>query len=78
MKKRNVIGARVRKARKVAKPPITQIDLVARLQLLGVMINQSGISKIESGHRPVLDVEVVALAKALNVSVAWLFGETEA
>jgi len=41
------------------------------------MIDQSGISKIKGGSRPVSDVEVVALAKALNVSVAWLFGETE-
>ena len=78
MKKRNIIGARVRQARKAAKPPITQVDLVARLQVLGMMIDQSGISKIESGSRPVLDVEVVALAKALNVSVAWLFEEMEA
>lgn len=78
MKKRNVIGARVRQARKDAKPPITQLDLMARLQLLGMMIDQSGISKIESGNRLVSDVEATALAKALNVSVAWLFGETEA
>jgi len=55
-----------------------QVDLVARLQLLGIMIDQSGIPKIESGYRPVSDVEVVALAKALNISVAWLFGEIEA
>ena len=72
MKKKNVVGAHVRQARKAAKPPITQVDLVARLQLLGVMIDQSSISKIESGQRPVLDIEVVALAKALKVSVEWL------
>ena len=69
---KNLVGSRVRQARKQAKPPITQIDLVARLQLLGMMIDQSGASKIESGQRPVLDTEVVALAKALKVSVAWL------
>lgn len=77
MNKKNTVGARVRQARKAAKPSITQTDVVARLQVLGMMIDQSGISKIESGQRPVLDVEVVALAKALNVSVAWLFGEIE-
>ena len=76
--KKNVVGARVHQARKAAKPQITQGDLVARLQLLGMMIDQSGISKIEGGSRPVSDVEVTALAKALNISVAWLFGETEA
>lgn len=75
--RRNVVGTRVRQARKLATPQISQIDLVARLQLLGVRIEQSGISKIENGQRPVLDVEVAALAKALKVSVAWLLGETD-
>ena len=69
---KNIVGARVRQARKSAKPQITQLDLVARLQLLGMMIDQSGLSKIESGRRPVSDIEVVALAKALKVSVEWL------
>ena len=69
---RNIVGARVRQARKAARPPITQTDLVARLQLSGMAIDQSGLSKIENGQRPVSDVEVVALAKALKVSVAWL------
>ncbi len=51
VEKRNVVGDRVRQARKVARPPITQIDLVARLQVLGMQIDQSGLSKIESGRR---------------------------
>ena len=75
--KRNVVGDRVRQARKAARPPITQIDLVARLQILGMQIDQSGLSKIESGRRPVTDVEVIALAKALKVSVAWLLKEID-
>lgn len=72
MERKNIVGTRVRQARKSARPPITQMDLVARLQVLGMMIDQSGVSKIESGQRPVFDTEVVALAKALKVSVAWL------
>ncbi len=78
MGKRNIVGARVREARKVAKPPITQTDLVARLQVLGITIDQSGLSKLESGQRPVSDIEVAALAKALNVSISWLFEEANA
>ncbi len=69
------MGTRVRQARKAAKPPITQLDLVARLQVLGMRIDQSGISKLESGRRPVTDIEVVALAKGLKVKVAYLLGE---
>ena len=74
MENKNVVGPRVRQARKTAKPPITQTDLVARLQVLGMTIDQSGLSKIESGRRPVSDIGVVALAKALKVSAAWLLG----
>ncbi len=72
MEKKNIVGTRLRKARKAAKPVITQMDLVARLQILGMKIDQSSVSKIESGRRPVLDIEVVALADALKVSVQWL------
>ncbi len=60
-------------ARKSAKPPVTQADLVARLQSMGMMIDQSTISKIENGQRPVTDKEIAALAKALKVSIGWLF-----
>jgi transcriptional regulator with XRE-family HTH domain len=72
VEKKNLVGGRVRQARKKAKPPITQSELVARLQVLGMKIDQPGLSKLEGGRRPVLDTEVVALAKALKVSVAWL------
>lgn len=69
------MGLRVRNARRKAKPPITQLDLLARLQLQGLKIDQPTLSKIENGVRPVYDYEVIALAKALKVSVAWLYGE---
>ena len=77
MEKRNVVGDRIRQSRKAARPPITQTDLIARLQVLGMQIDQSGLSKIESGRRPVSDIEVLALAKALRVSVAWLLKEID-
>jgi len=75
VEKRNLVGNRVRQARKTAKPMITQLDLVARLQVLGLMVDQSTLSKIENGQRPVTDIEVAALAKALKVPVSWLFEE---
>ena len=75
MGKKNVVGARVRLARKTSKPPLTQADLVARLQVIGMMIDQSALSKIESGRRPVTDIEVLTLAKALKVSAASLLGD---
>lgn len=33
------------------------------------------ISKIETGYREVTDVEAMAIAKALGVTIAWLMGE---
>jgi len=49
--------------------------LAARLQIQGIRIERSGLSKIETGRRPVTDIEAVAFAKALKVSVAWLLEE---
>lgn len=69
----NIVGSRVRKARKESK--ITQIELAARLQVLGIKIDRSGISKLESGSRPVTDIEVAAIAKILKVPISWLFEE---
>jgi len=52
-----------------AKPPITQSDLVARLQLDGLKnIDQPIVSRIEKGDRIVADYEVKAIAKALKVT----------
>jgi transcriptional regulator with XRE-family HTH domain len=72
VEQKNIVGSRVQQARKDANPPITQLDLVARLELLGLKVDQSIISKIETGQRPVLDFEVIDLAKALKVSASWL------
>lgn len=73
----NVIGQRLRRARLMRSPRLTQLDLAAQLQLVGVDITQVQISKIENGIRPVGDFEVVALATILGVSASWLLGETD-
>ena len=77
MVKINIIGERVRLARKKANPPITQNDLAARLQVQGSRLERVTISKIETGYREVTDMEAMAIAKALGVTVSWLIGETE-
>jgi transcriptional regulator with XRE-family HTH domain len=77
MSSKNIIGERVRLARKKARPPITQIDLAARLQMLGLPVDQAAISRIESGSHEVTDVEVAMIAKVLGVTIGWLFGESE-
>ncbi|WP_352419437.1 helix-turn-helix domain-containing protein [Proteiniborus sp.] len=69
---RNLIGERVRQARHKAKPKVTQTDLLARLAVRGVELEKTTISKIEAKTRPVTDIELVAIADALGVSVLWL------
>jgi len=72
----NIVGNRVREARLKAKPPITQEELVARLQVRGLdYMDQAKISRIENGTRPVHDYEVIALADVLGVSVSWLLNK---
>ena len=74
--RRNLIGERIRKARLACKPPVTQDDLAGRLAARAVTMDQTAISRIENQTRYLMDYEIVAIAKALKVSVAYLFGES--
>jgi hypothetical protein len=69
---RNIIGPRVKQAREKAEPRVTQGELSARLQVLGLKMNQGMVSKIEQQRRPVYDYELRAFAEALHVSLQWL------
>ena len=71
---RNIAGPRIREARYRAGKKVTQHELAARLQSTGVDVGRTAISKIEAGRRPVSDVEVVAICKALDVTPQWLLG----
>ncbi|NUM43098.1 MAG: helix-turn-helix transcriptional regulator [Anaerolineales bacterium] len=68
----NIVGNRVRLARSLRKPKLTQIELATQLQLLDWQIDRGGVAKIESGIRQVTDIEVVKLAKALQIKPGWL------
>ena len=69
---RNLIGARVTEAR--LRQGMKQTELLVRLQLAGIEISVPALSLLEGQKRPVFDFELVALAKALDVSVEWLLG----
>lgn len=75
-KQKNVIGPRVKVARKNRRPPVSQEDLAGRLAKRGVYITQTSLSKLENQQRYVMDYEAKAIAKALRVTVAWLFSES--
>lgn len=67
---KNLVGARVESARK--SQGMKQKELLAQLQVRGVDLNASGLSKLEGQLRFVTDVELLALSDILNVSVDWL------
>ncbi len=70
--KKNCCGDRVREARQ--KQRLSQMDLAARLQIEGVILERDSVSRIEIGTRFVADYEIVVLSKVLGVSAGWLLG----
>ena len=72
---RNLIGNRVELVRK--QKGMKQKELLAQLQVNGVDMNASGLSKLEGQIRFVTDVELVALADILEVSVDYLLGKED-
>jgi transcriptional regulator with XRE-family HTH domain len=74
---RNIIGKRIREARRRAQPMVSQEDLAARLARKGVFFDRSAISRMEAERRFVRDYEALAIADCLKVSIGWLFGREE-
>jgi transcriptional regulator with XRE-family HTH domain len=74
--KRNIIGARVRQARLNRNPAVSQDDLAGKLAAQGILMDRTAVSRIENQSRYAMDYEAAAIARALKVSVAWLFGES--
>ena len=73
----NLCSERVRLGRALQKPPLTQEALAQKIQLMGMEMTPLIISRIEKGQRHVCDGELRMLAKALNVSMEWLCGDTD-
>lgn len=58
-----------------AASPVSQEDLAGRLASQGILLDRSALSRIEGQDRYLMDYEIGAIARALKVSVTWLFGE---
>ncbi len=69
----NIIGDQIKLARR--EQNLTQNDLAARLQIVGLKHTRNTIAKIETGVRQITDIEIKMFAEVLGVSVGWLFGE---
>ncbi|HST87711.1 MAG TPA: helix-turn-helix transcriptional regulator [Ktedonobacterales bacterium] len=74
---RNLAGPRIRQARRSHVPKLTQAELAAQLQVRGVDLDRSTITRIERQQRAVTDIELAALANVLGVSSSWLLGEAD-
>ncbi len=67
----NIIGPQVRYLRE--QKGMTQDQLAARCNIVGLNISRGTLAKIEAKVRRVTDSEVALLAKALKVDVAELY-----
>lgn len=70
MKKRNIIGQNLKFWRK--KRGLSQERLANKLHILGLNLDRSAISRIESFNREVYDYEMIYLCKALDISISEL------
>ena len=71
--KKNVVSENVRLHR--VKNQLTQQDLAARMQTLGVNMDQQMISRIESNDRIVTDYELACLCHIFKVQPQDLLGD---
>lgn len=72
---KNIVGRRVAEARNSRSPRLTQDDLSGKLARVGIQLDRAAVAKIENGHRYVLDYELRALGRVLEVDVNWLLGD---
>ena len=70
----NVSGSQIRQLREEAD--LSQEQLAAALQLIGLNINQKAVSRIETGDRVVPDFELLYFAKIFDCPVSSLLGNT--
>lgn len=72
---KNICGANIERIRKAQG--MKQTTLISQMQLLGVDINPSSLSKLEGQTRIATDVELKAISKILGVSMAELVKTNE-
>ena len=71
----NIVGKNIRTIRR--KKRMTQQALSGKLELLGVYVCRGSVSRIEYGVRTVTDIELLAIAKVLGVSINDLYMNLE-
>ena len=67
---KNLVGERIETVRRARG--MKQKELLAQLQVRGVDINASALSKLEGQLRIVTDIELLAFSEILDVDILWL------
>lgn len=74
----NICGERIKLARALHKPPLSQKGPAIKINFLGLSnMTKNIISRIENNERHVIDAELKAISQALGVSMEWLLGVTD-
>ncbi|MDD5885983.1 MAG: helix-turn-helix transcriptional regulator [Oscillospiraceae bacterium] len=72
---KNLCGRRIESMRK--KKGIKQCEMLESLDLQGVHMTSSTLSKIEGQHRALTDIELTAIANTLDISADVLLGRID-
>lgn len=70
----NISGKRIAQIRMEMTPRTSQKGLADKLQLVGVDVDKNAIQRMESGQRFITDIELRALALALETTADDLLG----
>lgn len=70
---KNIFGPALRRAREQSRVKMTQADLAALLNSMGLKIDRSAISRMENQEISISDVQLVYFAKALEIDLPKLF-----
>lgn len=70
--KKNISGERIYEMRK--KFHMSQSELAVKMQVMGVIVEQDVISRIENGRRIITDYELYAICRIFEVSSDWVLG----
>ena len=71
----NISGENIARIRKSKNPQLSQRALADKLQLFGIDVDKNAVQRLECGKRFVTDIELVAIAKVLEVSVMELLSQ---
>lgn len=72
---KNICGANIERIRKALG--MKQTTLISKMQLMGVDINPSSLSKLEGQTRTATDIEIKAIATILGVTMEELMKDND-